>query len=150
MERERIVVGVDGSEGSQEALRWTLREAGRRSADVEIVCCWAPSSFAMSSGYAHAFITDEEIATAGHVHLDKTMAACGVEIEACKAAGVGVSTTVLDGEAVSSLISESKGAALLVVGRRGHGGLSRLVLGSVSRQVATHADCPVVVVPETG
>jgi nucleotide-binding universal stress UspA family protein len=130
-------------------LRWALREAGRRSADIEIACCWAPSYLAMSSGLALAFTTDEEIAAAGRVHLDKTMAACRDAIEACKAAGVGVSTTVLEGEPGPSLISESKGAALLVVGRRGHGGFSRLVLGSVSRQVVTHAQCPVVVVPET-
>jgi nucleotide-binding universal stress UspA family protein len=55
---------------------------------------------------------------------------------------------VLEGEPGSSLIREAKEAAMLVVGRRGHAGLSHLVLGSVSRYVTTHAPCPVVVVPE--
>jgi nucleotide-binding universal stress UspA family protein len=149
MERERIVVGVDGSAGSQEALRWALREARQRGANVEIVNCWALPYLAMSSGYALPFITEEEISAEGHAHIDRTMAECGDDIEACKSSGVDVSTAVLQGDAWASLIEESKGASLLVVGRRGHGGLSRLVLGSVSRQVATHAQCPVVVVPET-
>jgi nucleotide-binding universal stress UspA family protein len=148
MERERIVVGVDGSVGAQRALRWALDEAVRRSADVEIVCCWPLSFVSMSSGYAIGSLTDEEVAAAGHGYIDKTVAACREEIETGKALRVGVSTAVLEGDAASSLISESKEAALLVVGRRGHGGLSRLVLGSVSRHVASHAHCPVVVVPE--
>ena len=149
MERERIVVGVDGSAGSQEALGWALREARQRGANVEIVNCWALPYLAMSGGYALAFTTEDEISAVGHANIDKSMAACGDDIEECKASGTDVSAAVLQGDAWSSLIEESKGASLLVVGRRGHGGLSRLVLGSVSRQVATHAHCPVVVVPET-
>lgn len=149
MEQERIVVGVDGSAGSQEALQWALREARQRGANVEIVNCWALPYLAMSSGYALPFTTEDEISTEGHANIDKTMAACGKDIEAAKAADVDISTAVLEGDAWTSLIEASKGASLLVVGRRGHGGLSRLFLGSVSRQVATHAQCPVVVVPET-
>lgn len=149
MERQRIVVGVDGSVGSQQALRWALGEAGRRSADLEIVCCWPLSVISVPSGYALAYANDDEVAAAGQVYIDKTMAACGKEIETSKASGVEVSEAVMEGDAASSLISESKGAVLLVVGRRGHGGLSRLVLGSVSSYVATHAHCPVMVVPES-
>jgi nucleotide-binding universal stress UspA family protein len=149
MERERIVVGVDGSAGSQQALRWALDEACRRPADVEIVCCWPLSLVSASNGYALAYVTDEEVAAAGHVCIDEMTTACREEMEAGNAAGIDVSTTVLEGDAASSLISESKGAALLVVGRRGHGGLSRLVLGSVSRHIASPAHCPVVVVPES-
>ncbi len=148
-ERRRIVVGVDGSSGAQAALRWALAEARRRGDDVEVVNCWAPPYLAMSSGYALTFVTDDEITAEGRSAIHKTMTACGDELDACKAAGVDVTTAVLQGDAWASLVEESKDAALLVVGRRGHGGLSRLVLGSVSRQVATHAHCPVLIVPES-
>jgi nucleotide-binding universal stress UspA family protein len=149
MERERIVVGVDGSSGSQDALRWALAEACRRTADVAIVYCWSPPYLAMSSGYAVAYMSTEDVSAEAHVHLEQAMAACRDEIAASEAAGLTVSTTVLEGDAGWSLVSEAKEAALLVVGRRGHAGLSHFVLGSVSRYVTTHAHCPVVVVPET-
>jgi nucleotide-binding universal stress UspA family protein len=148
MERERIVVGVDGSPGSQAALRWALDEARRHGADVEAVYCWAPSYSAMASGDAHAYLTEDEVSAEGKAHLEKAMAACAREIDASRGAGVVVSTQILESDVRGGLIAESKEAAMLVVGRRGHGGLSRLVLGSVSRQVATHAHCPVVVIPE--
>jgi nucleotide-binding universal stress UspA family protein len=57
-----------------------------------------------------------------------------------------VTGRLLEGAPGPTLVSESKGAALVVVGRRGRGGLTRLLLGSVSRHVADHAECPVVVV----
>jgi nucleotide-binding universal stress UspA family protein len=148
MERERIVVGVDGSAGSHAALRWALAHGRQSGADVDVEYCWAPPFAAMASGYALAYVTTEEISAEGNAHLEAAMTACRDEVEASRAAGVVVSTHVLEGDASASLVSESKNAAMVVVGRRGHGGLSRLVLGSVSRYVASHAHCPVVVVPE--
>jgi nucleotide-binding universal stress UspA family protein len=148
MERERIVVGVDGSLCAQDALRWALTEARRRGADVDVVYCWPMPYLAMSSGYAVGYLSSENAAAEGHAQIDKTIAGCRDEVAAIKAAGLSVSTTVLEGEAGSSLVSEAKGAAMLVVGHRGHAGLSHLVLGSVSHYALTHAHCPVVVVPE--
>jgi nucleotide-binding universal stress UspA family protein len=149
MERQRIVVGVDGSAGSQDALRWALAESCRRNADVDIVYCWSPPYLAMSSGYAVGYMNTEDVSAEAHAHLEQAMAACPDEIAATNAAGLTVSTTVLEGDAGASLVSEAKEAVMLVVGRRGHAGLSHFVLGSVSRYVTTHAHCPVVVVPET-
>jgi nucleotide-binding universal stress UspA family protein len=148
MERELIVVGVDGSSCSQNALRWALTEACRRGADVDIVYGWSMPYLAMSSGYAVGFWTPEDISAEGHAQIDGALAGCTDAVAASKAAGVAISTTVLEGEPGSSLVREAKGAALLVVGRRGHAGLSHFVLGSVSHYVSTHAHCPVVVVPE--
>ena len=148
MERERIVVGVDGSSCSQDALRWALTEACRRGADIDVVYCWSMPYLAMSSGYAFGYLSTQDVSAEGRAHIDMAIAGCREEIAAMKAAGLSVSTTVLEGEPGSSLVREAKGAALLVVGRRGHAGLSHLVLGSVSHHVSTHAHCPVVVVPE--
>jgi nucleotide-binding universal stress UspA family protein len=147
MKRERIVVGVDGSSCSQDALRWALTEARGRGADVDIVYCWSKPYLAMSD-YAVGFWSPEDISAEGHAQIDQALAGCADEVAASKAAGVAVSTSVLSGEAGSSLVGEAETAALLVVGRRGHAGLSHLVLGSVSHYVSTHAHCPVVVVPE--
>jgi len=149
MERERIVVGVDGSPGSQRALAWALDEARRNRADVEVVYCWAAPYSVMDSEYALAYLTEDDVSAESKAHLREAMAPCADEIDASRAAGIDVSTVVLDSDIATGLVTESKDAAMLVVGRRSHAGLSRFVLGSVSRQVASHAYCPVVVVPES-
>jgi nucleotide-binding universal stress UspA family protein len=66
------------------------------------------------------------------------------------APGVQVERKVVAGGAARSIIDAAKGADLVAVGRRGHGGFSRLLLGSVSDQVVRHAGCPVVVVTAPG
>ena len=144
MERELIVVGVDGSVDSEQALRWALSEACRRGSDVEMAYCWAPSYAALTTGYT---FTMEDIATSGNANVDIVRSHCYDDVEASQAAGVVISRRILEGDVGPALESESKDAALLVVGRRGQGGRSRVVLGSVSRHVAAHAQCPVVVVP---
>jgi nucleotide-binding universal stress UspA family protein len=149
VDRERIVVGVDGSSGSHEALSWALDEARRHGADVEVVYCWSSPSLAAASAAA-ASLTVDEISAEGKAHLDAAMATCADAVVAARAVGVEVATQVLEGEVGLGLIEESKDAAMLVVGRHGRGVLSRLMLGSVSRHVAAHAQCPVVVVPESG
>jgi nucleotide-binding universal stress UspA family protein len=65
---------------------------------------------------------------------------------ALKCPAVEVETTVVDGSAAWALVQASKGAALVVVGSRGHGGFAGLLLGSVSQALLRHADCPVAVV----
>jgi nucleotide-binding universal stress UspA family protein len=60
---------------------------------------------------------------------------------------VEIERRVVEGRAAAVLIDESRGADLLVVGSRGHGGFAGLLLGSVSQQCAPHALCPLVIVP---
>lgn len=136
---DRIVVGVDGSEGARRALRWALDEARRWGASVEAVMAWDylsqrhPASAAFDPAYdqdaAKAFLHEEVTSVAGP--------APDVEVR---------SLAVLDHPA-SALLVTAKGADLLVVGARGLGGFRGLLLGSVSQQCAEHARCPVVVVP---
>ena len=62
---------------------------------------------------------------------------------------VPVRPVVVKAQPAHALLEQAKGAALLVVGFRGHGGLSEVLLGSVSQHVTHHAPCPVVIVRDT-
>ncbi len=145
---DRIVVGVDGSTGSQEALRWAIDEVKRRGTDLEIVICWHPPYLAEASGYGVAFLSPDELTADARAQLDGALGPVHDELESIGTLGHTVTTRLIEGAPGPNLVTESKGAALVVVGRRGHSGLARLMMGSVSRYIATHAPCPVVVVPD--
>lgn len=134
---ERIVVGVDGSETANRALEWAVDEARRRNAVVEAVLAWH-EPFA---GYAYMGELDlGEFSAEAETVLDKAVAAVD-------ATGVTVERKVINGGPAQVLVEEARGAALLVVGSRGRGGFSGLLLGSVSQQAAHHAPCPIVIIP---
>ncbi|HEX6567920.1 MAG TPA: universal stress protein [Acidimicrobiales bacterium] len=139
----RIVVGVDGSDSSQAALRWALTEGALRHATVEALLAWeVPVIYGPVVG---AFPYDTDAIEAGaREHLDVAVA------EALAAAGtpeVTVERTAVAGGPASLLLDAAEEADLVVIGRRGLGGFGRLMLGSVSEHVARHARCPVVVLP---
>jgi nucleotide-binding universal stress UspA family protein len=145
-ERERVVVGVDGSAESLAAARWAIGEARHRHADVDIITCWYPPLVAEASGYQVGFIDADGYARRARTILDAALGSIASDAEEARVEGRSVTGRLLEGAPGPTLVSESKGAALVVVGRRGRGGLTRLLLGSVSRHVADHAECPVVVV----
>jgi len=140
--RGLIVVGVDGSGESRQALRWAVDEAVLRQAQVLVVHAWwalpelkgTPGSAADSQANpgreAERFI---------HEFVEQTLGpdAPKVEINALPAQGI---------TAAEALLDAAGQADLLVVGSRGLGGFKRLLLGSVSQQCVQHATCPVVVV----
>jgi nucleotide-binding universal stress UspA family protein len=133
----KVVVGVDGSPSSRQALRWAAQFAGATKARLEAVIAWQ-----YPAGYG-----------IGGAPLPIDLA---LEAEKCLIAAIdetfgserpaGLSTAVKEGGAARVLLAESKDALLLVVGSRGHGGFYGLLLGSVSASVAEHAVCPVLVV----
>ncbi len=136
---ERIVVGVDGSEAAREALRWAVDEARRRDATVEAVYAWH-QPFVM--GYEYMGELD-----LGHFEQE-AKEILDAAVDAVDATGIAaVERKLVPGSAAGALVEEAKGAALLVVGSRGRGGFTGLLLGSVSLQVAHHAPCPVVILP---
>jgi nucleotide-binding universal stress UspA family protein len=140
----RIVVGIDGSEASKEALSWALAEARLRGDTVEAVHAWT-APYAAPTGLPGALVppVDERMTEAIRNGAEALLA----ETVAEAAAGeVAIEQRVVEGPAATALIEAAKGAELLVVGSRGHGGFTGLLLGSVSDQVASHAPCPVVIV----
>jgi nucleotide-binding universal stress UspA family protein len=133
-----IVVGVDGSELSRQALRWALDYAELIDGEVDAVICW---TYPTGAGWAAS------VATEWNPEEDATKA-----LAATVAGALGsrsphrVTQLVRQGNAARVLLDETKDAQLLVVGSRGHGGFAGLLLGSVSANCAEHAQCPVLVV----
>jgi nucleotide-binding universal stress UspA family protein len=132
-----IVVGVDGSAASVEALRQAQRLAVPLRAEVEATACWEYPR--MRDGYLIMGI--EGFAERAGMILDEAIAAAfGPEKPA------NVTRRLVEGPARATLIEASRTADLLVVGRRGRGGFGGLLLGSVSSACVAHARCPVLVV----
>lgn len=128
----RVVVGIDGSEGSNHALEWAASEAARMGAVLETHTSYDP-------GYV--FITSQEVHQAMQHRLDEA-----AKHIADLAPGLVFKGVIDEGSAAKFLVEASKGADLLVVGSRGLGGFSGLLLGSVSQQCSLHAHCPIVIV----
>ena len=142
-----IVVGVDHSAGAKAALQFALEEARLRQATLRVV-------HAYQFGYIGA-IGLEGAPTrcrrrAGGLSPGRRgRARRDPERSRRRKDGVAIERRVDQGSAAAVLVEESRGADLLVVGSRGHGGFAQLLLGSVSQQCAQHAFCPVVIVRGT-
>jgi nucleotide-binding universal stress UspA family protein len=135
----RIVVGVDGSDSSLAALAWAVRQAALTGAGVEAVIAWQ-IPVAYGYGYTMAEAIPELEKAAGQV-LDEA-----VTEAAKRAPDVRIRPVVVQDNAVRALLDLARGADLLVVGSRGHGGFTEALLGSVSQHAVHYAECPVVVV----
>jgi len=134
-----IVVGVDGSQQSVEALRWAARLAPALGARIRAVGAWEyPPEYA---GYVPLGSDNFDEITQKRVD-QAVREAFGEDVPP------GLSTSVVFGHPSKVLVQESDDASMLVVGRRGHGGFRGLLLGSVSAACVTHARCPVLVLHE--
>ena len=139
-----IVVGVDHSPGAKAALEFAGEEARLRGATIRAVHAW-------QYGYI------------GYTGFEGRVPSVGADIDALQASAVAaleasvrealpdtdveIELHAIQGTAAGVLVDESRGADLLVVGSRGHGGFVGLLLGSVGQQCAHHATCPVAIVP---
>ncbi|MFE6054479.1 universal stress protein [Kitasatospora sp. NPDC056446] len=141
----RIVVGVDGSPASEEALRWAVDYAKAVGGTINAIAAWEYPAF---YGWAGAGVPTVETFNPEEL-AGKTLSETVVKVVGDDPA-VRISETVAPGSATVALLEAAKGAALLVVGSRGLGGFSGVLLGSVSRHLTEHAPCPVVVVRERG
>ena len=140
--RRPIIAGVDGSEQSLLAVEWAGWEAVRRGAPLRIV-----SAPGLPPRIRTSQASSVTVANALRGIAARALAAA-VERVAEVVSSPRVDTALLDGPPAQALTECAADAQLLVVGARGVGGFSALVLGSVSRYLATHAPCPVIVVQE--
>jgi nucleotide-binding universal stress UspA family protein len=133
---------VDGSDASKDALRWAANYAHLTGAPLKAVSAWHwPVSLVGALPMPENFDPMAE----AHDNLESILTeALGAD------PGCVVTSQVVGGAASAVLIDESHGAGLLVVGSRGHGGFTGLLLGSVSEHCARYAACPVVVVRHHG
>jgi len=132
----RIVVGVDGSPCSIDALRWAARQGELTGATVDAVMSWEyPTSYGMEFG-----VLDVDWAANAQTALDTAVQqAFGGDLDK-------INVRVLRGPPADVLETAAAGADLLIVGSRGHGAVAGMLLGSVSEHVVAHAPCPVVVI----
>lgn len=131
----RIVVGVDGSDSSFEALRWAARLGVATGATIEAVTAWHYPNYVMDGLGDHR--PDQDAAT---IVGDAVVSVFGSDVP------FGLTQRSEQGPPARVLLEASRGAEMLIVGSRGHGGFAGLLLGSVSSQCAEHAHCPVLVV----
>jgi len=131
-----IIVGVDGSESSADALRQGKRLAEALQLPVEVVTAWTWPAFVEGAGYFGEWSPEEDARTIAEEAVKQVF---GSEAS-------GVTIRIAQGPPAKLLIEASEGASVLVVGSRGHGGFAGLLLGSVSSACAEHARCPVLVV----
>ena len=138
-----IIVGVDGSGHSQRALEWAMKEAAVRHVPITVLTVH-PSIV----GYFGGVVTTpqdleqtEQVQVAVRTEADKVLTALeGPHPESVKIRAV-------HGFPVEELINASREADLVVLGSRGVGGFTRMMLGSTAGQVVQHAHCPVTIVP---
>lgn len=137
-----VVVGVDGSEPSLLAVDWAAREAKRRTAPLRIVSAPAMPP-RMRPG------REQTVASEIEESYEQAMATA---VSRAKQAvpDLVIDTDLLSGPPAVAIAESASGAQLVVVGDRGMGGFAAMLLGSVSRYVATNAPCPAIVVREQG
>jgi nucleotide-binding universal stress UspA family protein len=140
MKNGSIIVGVDGSPESNNALRWAVEEAKLRGAQLKAVHCWL---YPVGIGIDVYTLPSEEA-------MEKSAAsALDVAIDAALEGVDGVppiERVIVNGSPGHVLAMMSDDAELVVVGTRGRGGFTGLLMGSAANQVAHHAKCPAVLI----
>jgi len=138
-----IVVGIDGSDNSRKALEWAGREAGLRGTSLTVLAVHQVATNYWTGApehYASDTPETEMVRQAAEDAVQKAVSQVGGP------APTSVTVRAVSGVPARELVAASADADLVVVGSRGGGGFARIRLGSVSNQVASHADSPVVVI----
>jgi nucleotide-binding universal stress UspA family protein len=139
MSTGRIIVGIDGSEPSKDALRWAKAQADATDAELVVVSAWSypTTAYPTLAGYV-------PLGDLADVQRETRAAIQTVVKETIGDAAVTL--LVVEGHPANAIIDASQGASMVVVGCRGHGGFVGALVGSVSQHVVAHATCPVVVI----
>lgn len=139
--RKGVVVGFDGSGHSQACLAFAFEQADARGTSLDVVNAWPLERGHGSASAVDAVSALREIGPAHELFVDEALAGW-----AQRYPDVDLERSVVHSHAVPALLEHSRSAELLVVGSRGRGGFTSLVLGSVSHAVLQGAGCPVAVV----
>ena len=137
-----ITVGIDGSPESLHALRWAITEARRRGSSVHVVHAWQLPYHQGYLGHLALNRFREPLAEAADHTLTTALIDPTINTE-----WVSITSTAIHGPPAQVLIDMAANSELLVVGSRGRGGFTGLMLGSVSQQCAQGTPCPIVIVP---
>ena len=136
-----ILVGHDGSECAQHALRWAGELARRSDMDLHVVRAWSMTSAPRPASWSPGYVPPmEEWSGAVLEELGKHVTAAHLD------PALRLTCHAVHRSPAKALVEASAGADLLVVGARGRGGFGGLLLGSVSDQCVHHASCPVTVI----
>ena len=130
--RKHIVVGIDGSPQSVDVLRWAVEQAKATAADITAVMAWQAT-------IGYGYVDVQSVRDSAQKSLQDVVNTVTEE-------EVSVTSEFIEGYPSTVLLEASQNADLLVVGNRGHGGFTGMLLGSVSTQCVHHAGCPVVVI----
>ena len=144
-----ILVGIDGSDHSHRALIWAIRQAAQQHVPLTVLAVRPDPVRPVTGVYwgVHAYPEDPHNPEVARKAIQEIVEQAENEIgETAPQATVNVVT----GDPAEELIKESSDADMVVVGSRGSGGFSSLLMGSVSSKVTHHAACPVVVIREEG
>jgi nucleotide-binding universal stress UspA family protein len=137
-----IYVGIDGSSHSQLALEWAMREAVIRREPLTVIAVHeVPTS---GWGGMIVYPQDSELRERSRKAAQEAVDKAAAQLGGAAPSSVTVQASI--GLPSAQLIEVSKDADLLVIGSRGAGGFTRLIVGSTSAQVSQHAHCPVVIV----
>jgi nucleotide-binding universal stress UspA family protein len=140
----RIVVGVDGSEHAEAAIEWAVRMAKGMGSEVIAVFAIAPPSY-FETGYTVP-IAPVQFDPEWRAQMEKEFE--GAWCKSLRSAGVQYRTVMEDGRPASVIakVADSFDADVVVVGRRGRGGIAELVLGSVSHELVLHSKRPILLI----
>lgn len=132
-----IVVGIDGSQESKNALHWAVQQGKKQNSAVHAVAVWHhPVQF----GFQRMF-PDDELQEQAQKAVDEAVSEATKDVSGCE-----VETRIQRGHTPSVLLAASRTAEMLVLGYRGRGSVSGVMLGSVVLHCVQHASCPVVVI----
>lgn len=145
-----ILVGIDGSTNAELAMQWAADIAVATNRPLRLLSCYSLPvmvGLGAAAGYMGPMLTSEEIRAidAANRKVLEDMKAKVLEGRA----GLNVELFLDQGSPAAALLKASEDAAMIVLGSRGVGSTTALVLGSVSYAVAHRAKCPVMLVPES-
>jgi nucleotide-binding universal stress UspA family protein len=144
----RIVVGTDGSETAEEAVRQAADLAKLSGAELSIVSAFAPVSKSRVGEEQQGAPADVAHAISPREDVDMVL---GTAAGAAKQQGVDVQSHSVEGDPADAIldVAEKTGADLIVVGNKGMTGARRFLLGSVPNKISHHAPCSVIIIRTT-